>query len=190
MTDPELTAALHLLEVDYERTTKFIEGVLSTSSSIRGWTITLTVALLGIAFERQSWMLGVGAVLLILMFALVDAYHSWLYSDLVKHVHYVEKTLGLYYASLASDGDADVRLEFDVQLRMHRIGPFQSLRKFSLARLLDARPRILLVTLYGALLAIAIAATVIVHHRGRTAALALSCVAVNGTPGTLTCTTK
>lgn len=191
MTDDELKSALHLLEVDYERTTKLIEGVVSTSASIRGWTITLTVALLGIAFERQSWPLGASAIVLILMLALVDGYHSWLYAEALRHVSYVEKTLSLYYASLASDGDPDARMAFDVQLRVHRLGPFGNLTTFTFRGLRHARPRILLVTLYGALLVIAAAATVTVAQSGRSAILTLSCSPVpNTAPGTLTCISK
>jgi hypothetical protein len=191
MTPEELTAALHLLEVDYERTTKFIEGVVATGATIRGWTITLTVALLGVAFERHLWEMGVVAIVLIVMFGFVDGYHSWLYAEALSHAGHVEKTLGLYYAGLASDGDPDAQFAFDVELRVHRFGPFSNFKRFRLVDLKTVRPRFVLVTLYATLLIIAAAGTVLVAARNRTTSVDLSCTAVqNAPPGTLICVTK
>ncbi len=191
MTPDELKAALQLLEADYERTTKFIEGVVATGATIRGWIITLTVALVGVAFERHLWQMGVVAIVLVVMFGLVDAYHAWLYASALRHASHIEKTLGLYYASLASDGDPDVRLAFDVELRLHRFGPFSNLRRFGLRSLLDVRPRFVIVTLYLTLLGVAATATVIVALSGRSRAVELSCTAAPpGPTATFTCVSK
>jgi hypothetical protein len=192
MTADDTKTAIALLQVDYERTTKFIEGVVSTSASIRGWTITLTVALLGIAFERQSWALGLGAIFLILLFGLVDGYHSWLYAEALRHAQSAETTLSRYYASVVGDGDPGLQREFDVQVRTHRFGPFVNLRRFTFNSLKDARPRILLLTLYGSLVAIAGVATVIVAIAGRASKKnEVSCTVTGSTsPITIACTTK
>ena len=191
MTPEELKTSIELLQVEYERTTKFIEGVVATSASIRGWTITLTVALLGIAFERQSWPLGVGAIILIVLFGVVDGYHSWLYNEGLKRVQSVEKTLSRYYASLASDGDPDVRRAFDVQLRTHRLGIFVNMPRFTFRGLRYARPRLLLLTLYGTLIAIATVATLVVALTKKSSRSEMSCSVAGTLPAvTINCTTK
>ena len=53
MTDAERKELIRLLELDYENTSKIVEGVLGTTSTIRGWGISLVSALIGFAFQTS-----------------------------------------------------------------------------------------------------------------------------------------
>jgi len=94
------------LELDYEKTTKAIESVVSSSFTIRGWGMTLIAALIGLSFQNKLWPLSALAVVVILLLALVDGYHSWLYAKVLQHANNIETILRYYYAFLAR-GDVD-----------------------------------------------------------------------------------
>jgi hypothetical protein len=162
------------LELDYEKTTKALEGVVSSSFTVRGWGITLSSALIGFAFQNKLWQLSALAVIVILLIALVDGYHSWLYSKVLQHANNIETIMRYYYAYLArGDVDPQPLKDFLIRIDSHRFGRYSEInKKFSLADLRDARPRLVLVTLYGTLVACALTSGVLVYAASKKAAAA------------------
>ena len=160
------------LELDYEKTTKAIEGVVSSSFTIRGWGMTLIAALIGLSFQNKLWPLSALAVVVILLLALVDGYHSWLYAKVLQHANNIETILRYYYAFLArGDVDPQAKRDFEVKIESHRFGRYSEInQKFSLADLRDAPPRLVLVVLYGTLLACAVAAGILIYSSSKKAA--------------------
>ena len=68
---------VRVLELDYEKTTEVIESIISSSFTIRGWGIALSSALIGLTFQAERWEIAVLAVVVTLLIAFIDGYHSW-----------------------------------------------------------------------------------------------------------------
>jgi len=97
---------IRLAEADLAQTNDFVKGVLATSAAIRGSAITIWLALLGFAVQQDIVALGLLAVIVTLVFLLVDFYHGWLYSEASKHAYAVEHLLSRYYDALSRADDA------------------------------------------------------------------------------------
>src|SRR5690349_6560628 len=97
---------VRLVELDYERTTKLTEGILASGINLRGWAVTLTLALIALAFERSLWPISALSIVLIFLLGIADAYYGWLYSEVLSHGLNAERLLHRYYAAL-SRGDDD-----------------------------------------------------------------------------------
>jgi len=122
-------------------------------------------------FPEQALALSALAVVILLL-ALVDGYHSWLYAKLLQHANNIETILRYYYAFLArGDVDPQAKRDFEVKIESHRFGRYSEInKKFSLADLRDARPRLVLVVLYGTLLACAVASGILIYSSSKRAA--------------------
>ena len=154
---------MRLLELDYEHTTKLIEGIVSSSFTIRGWGIALISALIGLTFQAERWEIAALSVVVTFLIAFVDGYHSWLYAMVLRHAQNVERILALYYASLArGDDDPDARRDYEVAAQAHQFGRFAEVQKFRLCALCQARPRLVIVILYATLLICALVSGVLV----------------------------
>ncbi len=172
---------VRLLEIDYKNTNEFIKGVVATSVTIRGWSITLVLALLGVAFDRHLWQVAALTAVFAMMFALMDAYHSWLYSQGLNHAGFIERILGLYYVSMSRGrDDPEAVEEFETELEVYRFGLTSNLVRFRWLSLGQARPRLMLGILYSVLLlASLVTIALIVFTSGSTRAL--SCTSVGET---------
>jgi hypothetical protein len=80
---------LRVLELDYQQTIKEIESIISSSFAIRGWGIALSSALIGLTIQAQHWEIAALAVVVTLLIAFVDGYHSWLYAKVLQRRLYV-----------------------------------------------------------------------------------------------------
>jgi hypothetical protein len=154
-SDDPRAELVRLLELDYERTNKFIEGVLATSVTIRGWAITISLALVGVGFDRHLWEAGLLAIFVLTTFAMLDAYHSWLYSQALTHSRSIERTLSLYYTSLGRGRIDEAAVEdFEVALEAHAFGLTSNLARFNFRSALRIRslfvPTVLYLVLLGA----------------------------------------
>src|SRR5882724_6270754 len=139
---------LRVLELDYEKTTKLIEGIVGSSFTIRGWAITLTSALLGFTFQARRWEIAALAVIVTILLAFIDAYHSWLYAGVLRHAQRVEGVLSAYYAYLSrGDDDPAARRAYEVAIQSHQFGRFAETQRFRLRALWYARPRKIIITL-------------------------------------------
>ncbi|HET6845151.1 MAG TPA: hypothetical protein VFK06_26210 [Candidatus Angelobacter sp.] len=172
---------VRVLELDYEKTTKVIEGITTSSFTIRGWGITLSSALIGLTFQTQHWEIAVLAAVVTLLIAFVDGYHSWLYAKVLQHANRIETVMRYYYAFLArGDVDDQARTDFLGKLLAHRFGRFTEIRKgFTFSDLREARPRYVIVTLYATLLVCA-ASGVLVFSSKKHPAATLGCTQVPG----------
>jgi hypothetical protein len=180
MTDDTVKELVRVLEVDYEKTTQAIDGVVGSSFTIRGWGMTLIAALIGLAFQVQRWEIAVLAVVVTLLLAFVDGYHSWLYAKVLQHANDIETVMRFYYAYLArGDVDEQARLGFLSKILAHRFGRFTEIRKgFKLSSLREARPRLVIVTLYATLLICALVSGVLALSSEKHPAPSFGCVQV------------
>src|SRR4051812_37597084 len=77
---------LRLLEPDYDRTSGFARGVLSTAPTIRGWAIAIWLALSGFSVQQDEWVLSALGLVVAGTFYLIDAYPLSLYRQGLSHV--------------------------------------------------------------------------------------------------------
>jgi hypothetical protein len=191
MKDTDRAELLRVLELDYEKTTKTVEGIISSSFTIRGWGITLISALVGLTFQAQLWQIAALAAVVSLLVAFIDGYHSWLYARTLQHAGDIERVLRLYYAALArGEHDPDVRRDFEVALLAHRFGRFAETHQFNLKALRDSRPRIVILALYGTLLICAVVSGALVFHSKKAPAAKFECTAVSGAANVYMCQPK
>jgi hypothetical protein len=183
---------LTVVELDYEKTTKVIEGIVGTSFTIRGWGIALISALIGLTFQTQFWQVAALALVVTLLIAFMDGYHSWLYAKTLQHAQNLERVLGLYYAALARGADDPAaHREFEVAILAHQFGRFAEIQKrFSLKSLRDARPRLILVILYGTLLSCAIVSGSLVLYSKKNPPMKFECTAVPRAANVYVCQPK
>src|SRR5260370_7151526 len=76
---PATKELVRIVELDYERTAKFIEGVIGTSAAIRGLLVTAWLAVVSLAVNTGRWPLAAVSFAVVLIFGLIDPYHSSLY---------------------------------------------------------------------------------------------------------------
>ncbi len=192
MKDTDRPELIRVLELDYEKTTQLIEGIVGTSFTIRGWGITLVAALVGLTFQAQLWEIAVLAVVVILLIALVDGYHSWLYGRILRHATNIERVLGLYYVSLArGDDDPEAHRAFEVAILAYQFGRFAEIREFGLKTLLrDALSRWTFVALYATLLICALVSLALVLFPAQSHSAKFECTAVQGAANVFLCKPK
>jgi hypothetical protein len=183
---------VRVVELDYEQTTKEIESIISSSFTIRGWGITLSSALIGLTFQAKQWRIAVLAAVVTLLIAFVDGYHSWLYAKVLQHANNIEIVMRYYYAFLArGDVDDQARIDFLGKLLAHRFGKFTEIRKgFTLSNLREARPRRVIVTLYGTLLVCATVSGVLAYSSKKHPAPSFGCTQLPGTTDVYVCKPK
>lgn len=183
---------VRVLEVDYEKTTKSIEGIISSSFIIRGWGIALSSALIGLTFQTEHWQIAVLAVVVTLLIAFVDGYHSWLYAKVLQHANNIETVMRYYYAFLArGDVDDQARIDFLGKLLSHRFGRFTEIRKgFKFSSLREARPRYVIVILYSTLLVCALTSGVLAFSSKNHPAPTFGCAPVPGATDVYVCKPK
>ncbi len=154
-----------MIQVDYERTAKFIESIIGFEMTIRGWAVTLWLGLLGFAFDRDLWQLGAPAVVVTAVLALVDAYHANLYSQAVQHARAIEDVSVMYFAFLNhGDDDPDALDELHVRLAGHRFGLYTDLWAFRFRDVKYARPAVFFRLVYPVMLALAAACALIISR--------------------------
>lgn len=166
MDDKAQAELLRLVEVEYDRTSKFIEGTVGIVTTVRGWAVTVWLALLGAALSEKLWEISVLAAVAPLVFMLVDAYHGSLYNQALLHAKDLERITGRHYAAL-SRGAAHSYAELNAQVALasHKYGLYSNLREFRWSDLLRSRPRVFVRVFYpvmialGAVVAIALGVT-------------------------------
>jgi len=154
---------LRVLELDYEKTTKLIEGIVGSSfyHSRMGNYSHLCSA--GFTFQARRWEIAALCRYCHHSLAFIDAYHSWLYAGVLRHAQRVEGVLSAYYAYLSrGDDDPAARRAYEVAIQSHQFEDSQKRKRFRLRALWYARPRKIIITLYLTLLLCAIASGVFV----------------------------
>lgn len=147
---------LELVELDYNQTSEFVRGVLSTATTIRGWAITIWLALAGFSVQQDQWVLSTLGVVVAASFFVVDAYHLSLYRHGLNHLQSLERLYADYYGALSrAEFDPEVLDEFLIDLEAHRFGFYRRLGPFSLKRSLTAGPRVF-VGMYAVLIVVSI----------------------------------
>lgn len=157
MNDERTKELVRLIERDYDQTSEFIRSVIGTISTTRGWAVTVWLALLGVAIDHSSPGLAILASFILAPFGLLDAYHSWLYSEALNHARALEKLTTAYYTALEmGEDDEDVGLDFEEALGSHKFGLYRNFRRFQLPEIRAARPQLVFRYFYPGLLASAL----------------------------------
>lgn len=183
---------VRVLELDYEKTTEVIESIIGSSFTIRGWGIALSSALIGLTFQVQRWEISALALVVTLLVAFVDGYHSWLYAKVLQHANRIEEVVRSYYAFLArGDVDEETETEFQAKIMAHRFGRFAEIHKgFTFSSLREARPRYVILTLYATLLICAAVSGIMAFSSEKHPTPTFGCVQVPGTPDACVCKPK
>ena len=156
-TKEELT---RLLEREYDTTSKPVPGVVSNSFTIRGWAVTTWGVLLGLAANGSSWEFAVFALLVVIGFAAIDAYHSWLYAVALSYITMIERGISAHYKAVTrGDDDPDVAYDFEIEVRTLNIGLFRQFPRLALHEIRKVRPKWFFTVFYPSLAVVA--ATVI-----------------------------
>lgn len=162
MNTDERKEMLRLVELEYERTTKFIEGSVGITTSIRGWAITVWAALIGVSFTQRLWPLALLAAITILAFAVVDAYQSSLYEQALFRARSLERITAKHFNALARGGDNPRFVaEADAALASNKYGFYANLQAFRWRELFNVRYRIFLLA-YGTLALVAVICAVLI----------------------------
>lgn len=128
---------------------------------MRSVGVTVVLALLGYAVAHKSFAVGLCGFTAVPLFLFLDTYHGWLYAQARKHVRSAETVLRLRYRELeAGDDEPEAATDLELALASYQVGMYLSLNKFKISKLAQTRPRKLYFVLYGALAALATAATV------------------------------
>ena len=159
MNDERTKELVRLFERDYDQTSEFIRSVVGTTSTTRGWTVTVWLALLGVAVQQSSPALALLAAIILFPFGLLDLYYSWLYSEALNHAREIERVSADYYAALEmGDDDEDLILDFEARLGSPRIGLYRNFKRFQLPEIRAARPRLVFLYFYPGLFVTAVLA--------------------------------
>jgi hypothetical protein len=134
---------VRLLERDYDQTSEFIRSIVGTTSTTRGWAVTVWLAVLGFAIQQNQVALALLGSLVLAPFWLLDAYHSWLYGQALRHARGLEELAAAYYRAVES-GEDDEALwpDLDAELAAHRFGLYSHFRRFQLPEIVSARPQV------------------------------------------------
>jgi hypothetical protein len=151
---------LRLTERDYDQTSEFIRSIVGTISTTRGWSVTVWLAVLGVAIDQSSAELAIFAGILLLPFVLLDAYHSWLYSEALKHARAIEKLSASYYSAVEmGEDDEDLILDFEEMVGSHKFGLYRNFKRFQLPEIRRARPTLVFRYFYPGLIVAAFIAS-------------------------------
>lgn len=148
-----VTEQVRLLERDYDQTAEFIRSVVGTTSTARGWAVTVWLAVLGVAIQQSKVALALLASIVVLPFGILDAYHSWLYGEALRHARRIEDLSAAYFRAVESgEDDEELWLDLRAELATHRFGLYSHFRRFQLPEIRAARPRIVFQVFYPGLI--------------------------------------
>ena len=163
MNEERVKELVRLIERDYDQTAEFIRSVVGTISTTRGWAVTVWLALIGVAIDHSSVGLALLAGFILAPFGLLDAYHSWLYSQALNHARALEKLTIAYYSAVElGEDDEDVSLDLEEALGSHKFGLYRNFRRFQLPEIRNARPQVVFRWFYPGLAASALLIAVII----------------------------
>jgi hypothetical protein len=163
MSDARTTELVRLIERESDQASEFIRSVVGTTSTMRGWSVTAWLAVLGVAIDKGSAGLALLAGFVVLPFALLDLYHSWLYSEALNHVRALEKVSAAYFSMVElGEDDEDLELDFEAKVGAFKFGLYRNFKKFQLSEVRRARPGLVFRLFYPGLIigAFAIAAAI------------------------------
>jgi hypothetical protein len=149
-----------LIDREHDLALKFVDGVVASSFTIRGWAITGWGALLGFAVQQNQVRFAYVAIGAISAFYVIDAYHGWLYAEAVRYVRSIERLIELRYKLLARGDDADLEQDLEIELRVFRPGMLSQLQHFHLRSIWSARPALVYRVFYPSLVLVAVAAAI------------------------------
>lgn len=163
MTDAERAELFKQISDDQDRTAKFIDGNTTSVIAVRGWAITIWLALLGVAFSSKLWELAALDVVVVFVFAVIDGYHLSLYTEVLLHAKKLEWVTYLRYVALTTSSvDPDAKADLDNALEVLKVGVYSNLRRFKPRDIWYAQPTIFIRYMYPFLAAAALASAILV----------------------------
>ena len=176
-----------LVNVEYERTAKFIDGVTSTTATIRGWAVTIWLAVLGVAFSQSVWELAALAAAVALTFFVIDGYHAWLYGEALARANELERLSGAYYDSFGRlAGDVDAETDLRIRLETHVFGLYRNFKRFRAKDLWYVRPWVFFRLFYPLLVTIGVGAALLIAGTGKDSTKTCK-AAAQGRPAVVRC---
>jgi len=152
-TSERLDRLVRLLEIDYVNTTRFIDGVLSTTNALRALAITLWLAAVGGAATFGVWAIALAAAGIPLAFALLDRHQSWLYRVALSRATEIERLWRAYFESLGRGADDEELVrKARAGLEAHRFGLFLNFLQFDWRELKGIKPTAFFEWIYWAML--------------------------------------
>lgn len=158
----EVDKLANLVITDYEQTLKVVDGFVRVSTSVRTLATTVWVGLLAVSIQAEQFELSLVAAGAIPIFALLDAYHGWLYSQASERAYEIEKLLEQYYKYIPRADQQEELKAIRKALRQHRFGQLSHMSKLSKKFYFEARPTFFYRFLYPAFLVAAILAALAV----------------------------
>jgi hypothetical protein len=150
---------VRLVELDYERTTKFIEGVIGTAGTARSLLLTAWSAVIALAFDTSRWTLAAAGFVIVVVSGLLDVYHSWVYNQALGQATKLEEISQQYHTTLARGADDPYsQIDLKVALNHHHFGVYSNIHEFSWKKLSwqAFRPKVFFQVLYPGLLLVSI----------------------------------
>jgi hypothetical protein len=163
MKDDHFKELVRLVELDYERTSQFITGVVGTGVAFRGWAVTIWLAVLGIAFERSVWQLGIVASVVAVIFLLLDGYHAWLLTEAQAHAQNLERFSAAYHDWLArGNEDPDAAEDLRFSMESYEFGVYRNLLRFRVRDLRHVQQGIVFRAFYPFLIIVGVVAALFI----------------------------
>jgi hypothetical protein len=162
--DEHIDELLEVVRDDTDRTTRFIEGVLGASITLRGWAVTLWLGIVGFGVDQDRGALVALGIVIILAFGLVDAYNATLYGQALMHARRLEDIATVHHAWLSrGDDDPSAAAELVVRLKSFRPGLYSNLWVFRIKDLKYVRPRVFFRVFYPLMIALSAVIGVLVE---------------------------
>lgn len=163
MQSDRIRELIRLVERDYDQTGEFIRSIVGTTLTIRGWAVTVWLAVLGVAINQESVPLAALAALLLAPFTLLDLYHSWLYSEALGHARTLERISGAYYSAVErGEEDEDLVIEFEERVAGAKFGLYLNFKRFQWPQIRHARPTLVFKFFYPGLSVAALLAAALI----------------------------
>lgn len=158
--DSDLLVSLSLIQLDYEQSLRFIDGVVRISATIRQTTATAGVALIGLSIQNKSPEFAIAAIVLGVTMGLMDGYHGWLYNESLRRATQMERIFRQAKSAQFRPDDNSVSDRLANMIDDFKVGALSQLPPFRPRNLLDARPRIMYTIYPLTVLAGTLAATI------------------------------
>jgi hypothetical protein len=156
---------LRLIQLDLDRTGSFIAGLMERQAAARGLAVTIWAAVLGFAFDRLAWELGLLAAAAVVVFSFLDGYYTLLYMDAREHSGRLENIVAAYCKSLVRPDDEDTVEDLQVDLEAYQFGLYRRLTLFRVKDLLKVRKRVMFRVFYPFLAIAAVLACILIGVR-------------------------
>jgi hypothetical protein len=152
----EIEQLVELLKFDYEQTMGVVDGTVRVCSNVRTLAIAVWTGLIAAEVQVSDGKLAIVAAASVVLFAVLDGYHGWLYKQSSARAYGMEGLLGDYYKLLQRRVESHEVNRLLTKLRQHKYGQLRHFAKHSWGFYFQAKPYAVYWFLYPALLILAV----------------------------------